>query len=109
MDNLDIIKDFFANIRCSQCHSPFEKDSVKIVRQEYNYTVVKVICSKCEKNVGLVIVGLEKEPLKNSAENPQELPFELNSTPIDYDDVIDAHNFFYGLDSDWTKFLPKNS
>ena len=111
MDNIDIIKDFFANIRCSQCHSPFDKDSVKIVRQEYNYTVVKIICSKCEKNVGLVIVGLDKEPVKSNENidtNLEELPFEFNNTPINYDDVIDAHNFFYNLDADWTKHLPKN-
>ena len=110
MKNFDIIKEFFLSVRCSHCHSIFDEDAIQIIREEHNYTVVKIACSQCQKNVGIVIVGLNKEILENTNdEDLDQLPFELHKAPIDYDDVIDAHNFFYNLGSDWSKHLPEDS
>jgi len=114
MGNFDIIKEFFTNMRCSQCHVFFEKSDIKVLRQDYNYTVVKVVCSSCGKNIGLAILGMDKESLKKQIEttedeyqNEDAIPFDISEEePINYDDVIDAHKFFYNLGSDWAKFLP---
>jgi hypothetical protein len=114
MEINDIIKEFFSNIRCTQCHNFFEESSINVVRHEHNYTVVRVICSHCGKNIGIAMLGLDKESIKNSMKQIneenliKEIPLELTDSddPITYDDVIDAHNFFYSLGSDWTKFLP---
>ena len=37
-----------------------------------------------------------------------EIPVEVNNdeASISYDDVIDAHNFFFSLGDDWSKYLP---
>lgn len=62
----ELIKEFFSNLKCSQCHNYFSKDSVKIMRQESNYTVVKVICPHCNKNIGLALLGLDREGMRKS-------------------------------------------
>ena len=111
MDNLDLIKEFFSNLRCSQCRAFFEDDSIRILRQELNYTVVRITCPKCEKNIGMALMGFEKEAAKVSGEVSNEtMAFEINvsNDPINYDDVIDAHHFFKSLGSDWSRFLPDN-
>ena len=110
----EIIKEFFSNIRCTQCHDFFDEESINIVRNENNYTVVRVTCSNCGKSIGLALLGLDKDSIKNSMERlsdqNNETPVEIsnNGSPITYDDVIDAHNFFYGLGNDWSKHLPDN-
>jgi hypothetical protein len=117
MEINDIVKDFFSNIKCTQCQNYFEKESINLVRHEYNYTVVRVTCSVCGKNIGMAILGLDKnsmhqslEPIeepKKSKTNKKAIKEDNPCDPITYDDVIDAHNFFYSLGEDWTKFLPE--
>jgi len=114
MDINDIIKEFFSNIRCTQCHNFFDEESISLVRHDNNYTVVRVTCSKCGKNIGLAMLGLDKDSIKKSMEQLNspgdiETSIELSDAddPITYDDVIDAHNFFYSLGSDWYKHLPR--
>jgi len=114
MEINDIIKEFFSNIRCTQCHCFFGEESINVVRHENNYTVIRVTCKKCGKNIGMAMLGLDKDSMKKSMEylndlkQTDEAPIELteDTTPITYDDVIDAHNFFYSLGSDWSKHLP---
>ncbi|MFH0702658.1 MAG: hypothetical protein V2B14_03865 [bacterium] len=118
MENFNIIEKFFVNLRCSQCHTYFKSGSVKILRQDYNCTVIRIACSNCNKNIGLAILGLDKDSIKNniqpspsdnqSANQNEDFPFEINDQPINYDDVINAHNFFNNLGTDWVKYLPKN-
>lgn len=115
MEINDIIKEFFSNIRCTQCHNFFEEEAISLIRHENNYTVVRVTCSKCGKNIGMALLGIDKESMKNSVkclneeDERTEIPVEIasNSEPITYDDVIDAHNFFYSLGNDWSKYLPE--
>ena len=108
--DFDVIKEFFTNMRCSQCHNFFDKSDIKVLRQDHNYIVVKVVCSSCGKNIGLAILGMDKESVKKHVEtmdDGEDLPFDISDQePITYDDVIDAHKFFYNLGADWTKFLP---
>jgi len=110
MNEFDIVKEFFSNLRCTQCSEQFTPESISILRNEANYTVVRVICSNCQKNIGLAILGLNKKEMKNALNtNESDFPFETDSTnsPIDYDDVIDAHEFFSNLGADWTKYIPQ--
>lgn len=115
MEINNIVRDFFSNIKCSQCQNYFEKESISLVRHEYNYTVVRVTCSICGKNIGMAILGLDKTAIQESVECLEETKTSSKKTvskkkpvdPISYDDVIDAHNFFYSLGDDWIKFLPE--
>ncbi len=110
MDNLGIIKEFFSNMRCSQCNNFFEQESIRLLRQEGVYLVVKIACEVCGKNIGLAMLGLDRESLKKSmgtVEEFESIKFDVDSKqPIDYDDVIDAHNFIEEMGSDWDKYLP---
>ena len=112
MDTTGFVKEFFMNLRCTQCNTRFTEDSISVMRQESNYTVVKILCACCSKNIGIAIVGLDKESMKRavelSNENP-EIPFASSSldSPITYDDIIDAHEFFNNLDENWMSFLPQ--
>lgn len=117
MEINDIVKDFFSKIKCSQCQNYFEKESITLVRHEYNYTVVRVTCSICNKNIGMAILGLDKNSMHKTIECAEEtkahskknVSKKKSCDPISYDDVIDAHNFFFSLGEDWTKFLPDQS
>jgi hypothetical protein len=116
MDKLKIIKEFFKNVKCSQCNNFFTGNSVQLVREEENNIVIKVICHHCSKNLGLVIIGIDpKDFLESmkiqgiSEEDEEEIldEFTIREDPITFEDVINAHKFFNSLGSDWMKHLPK--
>lgn len=109
--NFELIRKFFETLKCSRCDSFFTRDSVQPVRVEQNNVAVKITCSSCGKNLGLAILGIDRNEYKNSLkfqeqdENTQELC--ISDDPITYEDVIEAHKFFGGLGADWVKYLPK--
>lgn len=115
MHNFEVIKQFFQNLKCSQCNEFYSEDSVKLIRKEENNVVVRVCCVICGKNLGLAILGLDSEEYNNSlnfqesgqnkllqekSQNPEKI-----LPPITYDEVAQAHKFFSSLDSDWMKYL----
>lgn len=120
--NFELIKQFFENLKCSHCDNFFARESVQPVRKEENNVVVRITCLNCGKNLGLAILGLDKNEYKNSLQFHEE-DYEYNDEdehedeflqengipydPITYDDVIEAHHFFNALGSDWQKYLPK--
>ncbi len=109
--NFELIKKFFENLKCSQCNNYFPGDSVQPVRIEENNIVVRITCSLCGKNMGLAILGLDKNEHKNSLDfhSEEETINEPGfcNDPITYEDVAEAHNFFSALEADWMKYLPK--
>ncbi len=115
MEYLELINYFFSQIKCSACHEFFKEDSIHLIRQESNNIVVRITCSNCKKDLGLAILGIDKAEYKNSLKLSKEsleiedMPISINNDtePINYDDVIKAHEFFSGLDKDWAKHLPK--
>ena len=110
MENFEIIQKFFENLKCSQCDNFFTKDAIEPVRREENNVVVRIKCSFCGKNLGLAILGLDRDEYKNSLkfENEEGEEFSLDTdAPITYEEVIEAHKFFSGLGPDWTKHLPE--
>lgn len=111
MEHLDLINNFFSHIRCSNCQEFFKEGSVQLIRKETNNIVVKITCTNCDKNLGLAILGIDNAEYKNSLDfsnQEAEAPVcaDNSSTPITYDDVIEAHNFFANLGDDWAKHLP---
>jgi len=116
MEYLDYINEFFSHVKCSNCDEFFNNESIELVRQESNNIVVRITCAKCGKNLGLAILGIDRAQHKNSLDfsedtsNKSDMPVSVNAdeSPITYDDVIEAHQFFNGLGEDWSKYLPKN-
>ena len=86
---------------CSACHSDFDENSFEILNSEENFLVLKLKCSKCFKDFGVVIVNL-------TSGSDDILPFSIESTPklISKDEVIDAHIFLKNLKHDWKKHIP---
>lgn len=110
MQNMDVIKLFFSKMKCTGCQNHFSGEDVSIVRSEDNYTVVRILCETCQKNIGMAILGLDKESMQESLKQIEvEKSDEQSITqkaPIDYDDVLNAHEFIQSLGDDWLKFIP---
>lgn len=112
MDYPDFINDFFAHLRCANCHEFFKEDSIQLIRKEADNIIVKIVCARCEKNLGLAIIGIDRTKYNNSmkfSEDSSEIPVSINTDadPINYNDVIEAHEFFNTLGDDWIKYLPE--
>ena len=65
------------------------------------------IAAAAEKNVGIALLGLDREMMKKTLEASDTKSISGKEDPITYDDVIDAHAFFSSLGDDWTKFIPQ--
>ena len=113
MQEISIVKEFFSKLRCTQCCESFTSESVSVLRNEDNYTVVRVLCSHCGKNIGMAILGLDRKSMENAMEPDKLEASPINcadgENPISYDDVIDAHQFFDSLGDDWIKHVPQDN
>lgn len=109
--NFELVKKLFETLKCSKCDNFFQHEAVKLLRQEENNLVVRITCTYCEKDLGIAILGLDKNEYRNSLKFYDENKEEQSAPPdnvISCEDVAEAHRFFSGLGSDWMKFLPKD-
>lgn len=111
-----MLKKFFSNMSCCQCQNIFDESSISVLREEENCVVIRMICSSCDKNLGLALMGFDHNLKLTEGETAYSEICAMNKSedgetedkiPISYDDVIDAHKFFYELDKDWIKHLEK--
>ncbi len=103
------IDKLFANLCCSSCGADFTEDSIKVLREEDDFSVLQIICSKCEKSFGIAFLGENNLAVKKNMSDA-DLALELRDGPdaVNYDDVINAHRFIKNLGADWKKHLPKD-
>ena len=101
MDKTKLEK-LFSKLCCSNCKHDFKKDSIIIKREEKGLLVLQIVCKNCGKNFGIALLGT------NNFEVKEEDALEIQDCPkpIDYDDVIDAHDFIKNMDEYWTKYIP---
>ena len=117
MDAFSIIQNFFARMRCNFCTHHLEPDGIELIRQDHEVYVVNVQCTRCTRQMGIALVGLEGSEADGISAtgrlytDPELTELEMerlaNFEPIGYDDVLDAHEFFKNLDGDWRKYLPE--
>ncbi len=112
MDGFNIIQSFFTRMRCNFCTTHLEPEGIELIRHDKGVYIVNVHCVHCSKQMGIALVGLEgSDHVSHNYVDPELTPQELerlgNFEPIDYDDVLNAHDFFSNLDSDWQKFVPE--
>lgn len=105
MENINSIKLFFSKMKCTRCENYFEDEDIEILREEGNYTVVRIHCEHCQKSIGIAILGIDKGKMCEALEMNQP-DMEKGLPPIDYDDVLKARDFFQNLGDDWLKFIP---
>jgi len=103
MSTEEYVKLIFSKMVCSCCDEPFTEDSVDIIRVEDNIAIVKIVCTHCQKNYGIAIVGIENIDSDEIDIDHVQIP---DLPAITTDDVIEAHKFIDKLDSDWSKYIP---
>ena len=68
MNGSDIIKLFFSKMKCSNCDHFFNEEDITVLRDEGDYIVARIYCSRCGKNVGIALLGLDREMMKKTLE-----------------------------------------
>ena len=103
------INKLFANLCCSSCGADFTDESIKILREEDDFSVLQIVCSKCEKSFGIAFLGENNLEVKKNISDA-DLALELQDGPdaINYDNVIDAHRFIKKMGADWQNIYQKN-
>ncbi len=114
MDTFSIIQNFFTRMACHFCGVAFEPDDVQLVGEGDGYMIVSVHCHDCGQHNGVAAVGVEtreeglsetrqfKDPEFTDEDYVRLSEFDV----IQADDVLEAHEFFQNLGSDWMKFIP---
>lgn len=115
MDSFSIIQNFFTRMSCNFCSQPFEADGIELVREEEGVYVVSVFCHHCNRQIGIAMVGVETQGEEEEGRfypDPELTEEEVERLsqfePINYDDVLAAHDFFQNLDANWTRFIPQD-
>ena len=104
MNTEEYVKLIFTKMVCSCCNEQFTPDCVEIIRVEDNLAVVKIVCTHCQQNYGIAIVGIETVGAEtDEAADYVQIP---DLPPITTDDVIEAHKFIDNLGADWSKYIP---
>ncbi len=114
MEGFNLIQNFFTRMRCHFCSTHLSPDGVELIRHDNGVFIVNVHCTHCTRQMGIALVGMEgSEVVASDAhyEDPELTEAELerlgNFAPVNFDDVLDAHTFFSGLDSGWMQHLPE--
>ena len=91
------------NMCCSQCKSDFTEESVSFIQKGNQYSVINLICKNCGKNFGTSFLKLSK---KNS-KNIQDIILQdsRNIAPINFDDVLNAHEYIKDIEINLRKFI----
>lgn len=106
------IQEYFQQKFCRNCANHFSSEGIQLLRQEPGVMVVRVTCQSCNHPLGVAIVGTITEGRKKE----HSLPLDWNrrdverlakKSPINFDDVLEAHQFLNGLGADWSRHLPR--
>ena len=103
MDKKKIVK-MFSGLCCSVCKHDFDENAIFIKREEKDLAVLQIICPECGKSFGLALLG--EGALSIKEKDDDALVIQDCPLPINYDDVLNAHNFIDNLEKDWNKYIP---
>ncbi len=111
MEGFETVQNFFCSMHCSNCNNYLKPDGITLVKEENNFFVVKIVCVDCDQPIGLAIVGVSNKEdfIKPKGAEVQPVVTKDEPPPITYDEVIDAHQFFSNLGSDWSKHLQNSA
>ncbi|HEY9713221.1 MAG TPA: hypothetical protein V6C72_07110 [Chroococcales cyanobacterium] len=106
------IQEYFQQKCCRFCDNPFSSEGIQLLREEPGVLVVRVTCSACGHPLGVAIVGTSPRTQKEKHNCPADWTKRdvdrLSAKPkINYDDVLNAHEFFQNLGGDWVKHIPR--
>ena len=123
MDVFAIIQQFFTRMTCHHCQASLEPDGVRLIREDAGMFVVSVSCNHCDNDIGIALVGMDAvEGIAGASQGERSVRIrrykdpELTQDevrrlaifdPVSDDDVIEAHNFFQNLDTNWMQHIPE--
>jgi hypothetical protein len=108
------IQEYFRRQSCRYCFQPYDAEGIQLLREEPGILVVRVGCIACGRPLGVAIVGTTGKAGASVEANWNQCPADwtkrdvqkFDKMPaINYDDVLQAHEFFQALGSDWSKQL----
>ena len=131
-NGFELIKEYFQQRFCRHCNCNYAADGIELIREEPGMVVVRVGCSNCGQPLGIALVGMSGGTNANPTRQAngkvgkslppieEDMPYPADWTKFDiqrlaskakigYDDVLDAHEFFAELGSDWQKHLPRKT
>ena len=97
------IKRLLGGMICSECGADFEENSFKTMRKDDGLFVLQIKCKDCDKGFGMAFLGLGEDELLKSVKGGADEQDEPGT--INYDDVLDAHNYFKDAEANWSKFV----
>jgi hypothetical protein len=126
VDSFKLIQNFFTRMSCQYCQQNFEADDIELIREDHGIHVVGVHCQRCNRQVGVAMVGVDASGGNHAHEQDDDdatddMPQHRFADPeltedelerlapfaaITDDDVLDAHHFFAHLGADWANHLP---
>jgi len=84
---LRILQERAKDYDCGVCGTNHSKSKISVIGKREDAYVVRVICSKCETNITLLVYVGEKQQISARTAQPR-VP---QRPPITLDEVIDAH------------------
>jgi hypothetical protein len=79
---------------CSVCGTNHSKSKISVIGKREDAYVVRVVCSKCETNITLLVyVGDKPAATVRSIQRPKR----VQRPPVSLDEVIDAHEILEGF------------
>lgn len=88
MNILRLLQERAKDYDCSVCGTNHSKSKISVIGKREDAYVVRVVCSKCETNITLLVyVGDKPSATVRSIQQPKR----AQRPPVTLDEVIDAH------------------
>ena len=98
MNILRILRERAKDYDCGVCGTNHSKSEISVVGRREGAYVVRVVCSKCDTNITLLVYVGDKQSTGMKALG--EPPKRTRRPPVSLDDVIDAHDFLGSFEGD---------
>jgi hypothetical protein len=98
MNILEILREKARDYDCGVCGTNHSRSQISVLGRREGAWVVKVVCSKCETNITLLVyVGDKPQARRSVAAEPAK---RQRRPPVSLDDVIDAHDLLESFSGD---------
>ena len=105
MNILRILRERARDYDCGVCGTNHSRSEISVLGKREGAYVVRVVCSKCQTNITLLVYSGE-HPAATGAASAE--PRRRRRPPLSLDDVIDAHEVLDGFSGDVNElFAPR--
>ena len=105
MNILRILRERAKDYDCGVCGTNHSKSQISVVGRREGAYVVRVVCSKCDTNITLLVYVGDKSSagLKALADRPKR----VRRPPVTLDEVIDAHDLLASFSGDVSELFAR--